>query len=71
MQILFVLLMLAGGVFCIFCAVKDYDFFMESSKAWLFVKLFGRNGARVFYIILGIVILVAGLCFGVSGESVF
>lgn len=71
MQILFVLLMLAAGVFCIFCAVKDYDFFMESSKAALFVKLFGRNGARVFYIILGIVILVAGLCFGVSGESVF
>ena len=71
MQILFVLLMLAAGVFCIFCAVKDYDFFMESSKAALFVKLFGRNGARVFYIILGIVILVAGLYFGVSGESVF
>ncbi len=61
MQILFVLLMLAGGVFCIFCAVKDYDFFMESSKAWLFVKLFGRNGARIFYILLGVFIIVCGI----------
>ena len=61
MQILFVLLTLAGGVFCIFCAVKDYDFFMESSKAWLFVKLFGRNGARIFYILLGVFIIVCGI----------
>ena len=61
MQILFVLLMLAAGVFCIFCAVKDYDFFMESSKAWLFVKLFGRNGARIFYILLGVFIIVCGI----------
>lgn len=61
MQILYVLLALAGGVFCIFCAVKDYDFFMESSKAWLFVKLFGRNGARIFYILLGVFIIVCGI----------
>ena len=49
-----------GGVFCIFCAYKDYDWFMGSSKAWLFVKMFGRDGARKFYIGLGTFIVLCG-----------
>ena len=61
MRWLYMLLCLLGGGFCVFCAAKDYDFFMNSNKAWLFVKIFGRNGARIFYIILGLVII----CFGV------
>ena len=55
------LLILAGGVFCVFCAFMDYDWFMESHKASLFVKMFGRRGARIFYIALGVVIFVFGL----------
>jgi len=48
-----------GGVFSIVCAVRDYDWFMNHPKAWLFVKLFGRNGARVFYVVLGVLIVVS------------
>ena len=33
---------------------------MNSRKAELFVKLFGRNGARVFYGLLGLGISVVG-----------
>ena len=47
-------LVLFAGLFSVFCAVKDYDWFMNSSRAWLFVKLFGRNGARAFYVLLGL-----------------
>ena len=55
------LLTIAAGVFCIYCAYKDYDWFMGSSKAWLFVKMFGRDGARKFYIGLGAFIIMCGL----------
>jgi predicted membrane protein len=50
----------AAGIFTVFCAYKDYDWFMKSSKAVIFVFLFGRNGARVFYIVLGIILFFLG-----------
>lgn len=56
-----------AGIFCIFCAYKDYNWFMNSSKAWLFVKLFGRNGARFFYMGLGAFLIVIGLLLMVMG----
>lgn len=55
--ILFVL----AGLFSILCAIKDWDFFMNNRKALIWVKFFGRNGARVFYVILGLVIALIGL----------
>ncbi len=54
-------IMLLGGVFCLYCAYKDYDWFMNSSKARLFVRLFGREGARRFYMGLGIFIIIMSL----------
>ena len=55
------LIMILGGVFCIFCAYKDYDWFMNNYKARGFVRLFGRDGARRFYIGLGIFIVFCGV----------
>jgi len=58
---------MAGGVFTIWCAYKDYDWFMNNHKAWFFVKMFGRNGARIYYMGLGVFIVlcaVAMLFFG-------
>lgn len=55
------LVVMLVGVFCAFCAFKDYNWFMNNRKAWLFVKLFGRNGARIFYMILGALFVVAGI----------
>lgn len=49
------------GIFCAFCAYKDYNWFMENRKARLFVTLFGRTGARVFYMIFGVIIIVLGI----------
>jgi len=60
---LYRVLILMWGLFSIFCAVRDYDWFMVNSKAWVFVKIFGRNGARVFYVILGIFLAIAALFF--------
>ncbi|MCW5606078.1 MAG: immunity 17 family protein [Burkholderiales bacterium] len=55
------LLMLAAGVFTIVAAAADWNWFMEHHKARFFVNIMGRNGTRVFYIILGIVITIGAL----------
>ena len=60
-DVLFRVLMAAGGFFSIVCAALDLDWFMNHSKAWLFVKLFGRDGARVFYILLGLAAIAMAL----------
>ena len=49
------------GILTIICAANDYDWFMKSSKAEFFVKVFGRDGARVFYGFLGLFIIVCGV----------
>ena len=61
---------LLAGVFCIVCAVKDYDWFMENNRAWLFVKLFGRNGARIVYVLLGLALAGVGMVLVLGGNRV-
>ncbi|MDR2174805.1 MAG: immunity 17 family protein [Synergistaceae bacterium] len=48
------------GVFSAFCAMKDYEWFMGSRKAAFLVKIFGRKAARMFYIVLGLLLVAAG-----------
>lgn len=52
--------LIAAGAFSVCGAWMDWDFFMNSRKARLFVNLFGRGGARVFYGLLGATILTMG-----------
>jgi len=56
-----------GGIFSIVCAVMNFNWFMENRKAKLFVTLLSRNGARIFYSIIGAGLVVAGflMVFGV------
>jgi hypothetical protein len=49
------------GLFAIAGGVFDWEWFMSNRKAWVFVKLLGRNGARIFYCILGLVVAVLGV----------
>ena len=64
MMTLVPVILLLIGVFCLICAWKDYDWFMESRKASALVGLFGRKGARFFYIALGAVITLIGVFLG-------
>jgi hypothetical protein len=49
------------GAFSICGAVFDWEWFMNNRKARLWVKLFGRKGARVFYVIFGGALAVGGM----------
>ncbi|SFC35721.1 immunity 17 family protein [Ruminococcus albus] len=54
------LIILAGG-FSIFCAYKDYDWYMDSRKARFWVRILGRDGARKFYIGIGVFLVLIGV----------
>lgn len=49
------------GLFSIAGAIFNWEWFFQNNKARPFVRLFGRQGARVFYAVLGLVILAISL----------
>ena len=55
-----------AGLYTLAGAIGNRDWFMESRKASRWVKLIGRNNARVFYIILGIFLIILGLFFALE-----
>lgn len=58
------LLLFGAGVFTIVGAVMDWNWFMNSRRARFFVAIFGRMGARIFYILLGLFIIgMAGIIY--------
>lgn len=61
MDTFYFVILLLGGLFSIAGAVFDWDFFFNNSKARVFVRLLGRTGARIFYGILGIAIIIIGI----------
>ena len=42
------------GLYSIYGAVMNFDWFIGDRKAWLFLKLFGKTGTRIAYIVLGV-----------------
>lgn len=66
--IIFLAFMIFAGLFSIFCAVKNYDWFIENRKAWIFLKLFGRTGTRIFYVILGVVVIIFASLAYINGQ---
>jgi drug/metabolite transporter superfamily protein YnfA len=55
------ILFVSAGCFSIAGAYFNWDWFMENRRAWIFVKLLGRNGARIFYGLLGAGLVTLGL----------
>jgi len=67
--ILFAGLMMAGGVFAIVGGITAPDWFINSPRAALFRKLFGKRGTQVFYVILGMAIVAMSIVVFVQGSS--
>lgn len=60
-------IIIAGGLFSIVCSLKEYRFFVEHRKAKVMAGLLGKTGMKVFYVTLGLGLVVAGLCFAIFG----
>jgi len=58
MDIPTLIIVIFAGIFSIAGGVCDWDFFMNSRKARFIVTGFGRNGARIFYVCLGVIIII-------------
>ncbi len=57
---------LGAGLFAILGAIFNWDFFFRNTKSSLFMSLFGRNGARVFYAALGLFLIYMGFQIGMD-----
>ena len=49
------------GVFSIIASVLNLDWYFQTDGARMFVKRLGRNGARIFYVLLGIALIACGV----------
>jgi hypothetical protein len=54
------------GLLLIVLAILDWDHMMNHPKAQPVVALIGRNGARVFYALIGLMIVGAGIAIAVG-----
>ncbi|MFA5659413.1 MAG: immunity 17 family protein [Oscillospiraceae bacterium] len=55
------IVIILAGVFTIAAGIFNWEWFFAHRKARFFVNAFGRNGARIFYGILGAAIAVLGV----------
>jgi len=53
-------LFLLAGCFSAACALMNWDWFFKSPNSQFIVKSFGRNYARLFYGIVGLILIVIG-----------
>jgi small neutral amino acid transporter SnatA (MarC family) len=60
------LIFVSAGAFSLAAALFNWDWFMNAHKARFIVKIFTRNGARIFYGILGLILVVLGVL-GMTG----
>ncbi len=60
------LIFIAIGVFALCGAGFDWEWFMNHRKARFFTWMFGRTGARIFYGLLGVVLIVVGFLFAIG-----
>ncbi len=53
--------MIAIGLFTAIGAMADWDWFMNNHRARIFVSMFGRDGARIFYGVVGAAFIIFGV----------
>ncbi len=64
MNLIYGVIFCFAGIFSLTSSVKDRDSFFNDRKARIFVKALGRNGARIFYGVLGLFFIAMGIfCF--------
>lgn len=67
MMIVMGLVFAAIGLFSLMGAVMNWDWYFNNRRARGVVAIFGRNGARIFYGILGVFIMAIGAVAVIGG----
>lgn len=67
MMIVMGLVFAAIGLFSLMGAVINWDWYFNNRRARGVVAIFGRNGARIFYGILGVFIMAIGAVAVIGG----
>jgi hypothetical protein len=49
---------LSAGIFALFGGIFNWDFLLNANKSKFLVAILTRTGARIFYIIIGLTILI-------------
>jgi hypothetical protein len=65
------LAILLGGIFCIVGGGLNLSIFMDSPQAQPLIQSLGRTGARLFYLVLGVVFILAGGFMTFRGVQLF
>jgi hypothetical protein len=65
-NVLVSLLSIAAGAFCLAASVQNWDWFFTNWRARIVSSIFGRNGARIFYGLLGGFLVLLGLFVGIG-----
>ncbi len=55
------ILFMAAGLFSILGAYLEWDLFYKNRKAQRIIRLFGQSGAKIFYIVIGLMIFTIAL----------
>lgn len=55
-DLIVIIISIGGGAFAILASIFNWNFFFEHSKTKTFGKLFERNGTRIFYSIVGLIL---------------
>lgn len=61
--------LLVGG-WLITCSIGNFEWFFRLTKAHIITRLFGRNGARIFYMLLGLFFVAGGIFLAVVPENI-
>ena len=49
------------GLFCIFCAIKNYDWFINNILTRSLLELLGKKAIRLFYILFGSLLIALNI----------
>nr|WP_319397717.1 immunity 17 family protein [uncultured Carboxylicivirga sp.] len=57
-ELLIQIFLIVVGVFTLLGASLKWNFFLKNRKARLIVHLFGQSGARIFYALIGSILVI-------------
>mgnify|MGYP000218146456 CR=1 FL=1 len=55
-ELIGIIFAIAVGTFTILASIFNWDFFFTKRKAKFIVSVFGRNGSRIFYALIGLLL---------------